>query len=468
VFVAALGHPYGPNAERGIFRSTDGGARSRKCSIKNEYVSGNDVRIDPERSQHRVRGDVAAAAELHRGRGFAADRAVERRRHLQVRGRRRELEAIEHGTAGILQANLAIAPGNPKVIYATVACIGPCVPPATGAGGAAGAGGAGAAVAAAAVAGGGAIGFFKTIDGGDHWFLATDDPRVAEKQSSRIPADQRPLGRIGGGDLPTVTVDSKERERRLQLLDGVLAHGRRWRDLVGGARRAGGDDYQKSWINPDNSNILAVVADQGGVVSGQSRRVVEQLVHAADGGDVSRDRRTTRFRTGCAAASRTRVPRAWTAAATTARSRFRTGSPVNIQEYGIAAPDPKNPDLVFGSQRTGVSLYNRKTGRRPRRSAADVRGAFGRNVRTMPLIWSPSTRRAVLRAERVFKSIDHGHSWTRISGDLTRQTWAVPASVRQVRERREPISDGLDHPRWRHRRATSRFSGRAPTTATFR
>ena len=33
-FVAALGHPYGPNAERGIFRSTDGGASFREGALQ--------------------------------------------------------------------------------------------------------------------------------------------------------------------------------------------------------------------------------------------------------------------------------------------------------------------------------------------------------------------------------------------------------------------------------------------------
>ena len=47
LFVAALGHPYGPNAERGIFRSTDGGQSFQKVLYKDEYTSGNDVRIDP-------------------------------------------------------------------------------------------------------------------------------------------------------------------------------------------------------------------------------------------------------------------------------------------------------------------------------------------------------------------------------------------------------------------------------------
>src|SRR6266851_4943810 len=47
LFVAVLGHPYGPNAERGIFRSTDGGRSFEKVLDKGEYTSADDVRIDP-------------------------------------------------------------------------------------------------------------------------------------------------------------------------------------------------------------------------------------------------------------------------------------------------------------------------------------------------------------------------------------------------------------------------------------
>src|SRR5919204_652689 len=43
LFVAALGHPYGPNQERGIFRSTDGGRTFQRVLHKDEYTSGNDV-----------------------------------------------------------------------------------------------------------------------------------------------------------------------------------------------------------------------------------------------------------------------------------------------------------------------------------------------------------------------------------------------------------------------------------------
>src|SRR6476646_6008351 len=47
LFVAALGHPYGPNAERGVFRSTDGGKTFEKVLYTDEYTSGDDVKIDP-------------------------------------------------------------------------------------------------------------------------------------------------------------------------------------------------------------------------------------------------------------------------------------------------------------------------------------------------------------------------------------------------------------------------------------
>jgi photosystem II stability/assembly factor-like uncharacterized protein len=101
----------------------------------------------------------------------------------------------------------------------------------------------------------------------------------------------------------------------------------------------------------------------------------------------------------------------------------------------MAAPDPANPDLVFGSQRTNVSLYNRRTGQTtlvgPDMSGKlPDGGAMNRNVRTMPLEFSPVDGRTMFYASNVvWKSLDHGHSWSRISPDLTRATWQVPANA---------------------------------------
>src|SRR5512132_764945 len=47
LFVAVAGHPYGPNEERGIFRSTDGGRSFQKVLYKDENTGGNDVDVDP-------------------------------------------------------------------------------------------------------------------------------------------------------------------------------------------------------------------------------------------------------------------------------------------------------------------------------------------------------------------------------------------------------------------------------------
>jgi hypothetical protein len=114
---------------------------------------------------------------------------------------------------------------------------------------------------------------------------------------------------------------------------------------------------------------------------------------------------------------------------------FRDWRPVGIQEYGEAAPDPKNPDLVYGSARSNVSLFNRKTGQTknvgPNLAVPDAKGTtFTRNVRTMPIEWSPVNRNVLFYAQNaVFMTSDGGASWTRISGDLARQTWAVPANT---------------------------------------
>jgi len=114
---------------------------------------------------------------------------------------------------------------------------------------------------------------------------------------------------------------------------------------------------------------------------------------------------------------------------------FRDWQPVNIQEYGEAAPDPKDPDLVYGSARTNVSLYDRRTGQTksvgPSLSAPNASGqTFGRNVRTMPLEWSPVNPNLLFYASNaIWKTIDGGRSWTRISADLTRQSWDVPANA---------------------------------------
>ena len=397
LFVAALGHPYGPNAERGIFRSTDGGKTFAKVLYKDEYTSGNDVAIDPSNP------NVVYAALWQQQQSF--------RESFEFGGAGNGIfKSTDGGTTwthltdglpDVIEANLALAPSNPRLLYAMVAGAAPDGRPSTT----------------------GVVGFYKSTDGGAHWQLAADTTSRA--------ADPRPLARIGGGDLATVTVDPKNP-------DGVYSStvvlwrtengGQTWSAVRGAP---GGDDYQKTWIDPIDPNILLVVSDQGAVVSANRgaswsnwyTQPTAAMYHVTT--DDAFPYRVCAGQqdsgSGCVASR-----------SMDGEITFHDWHPVNIQEYGIAAPDPKDPDMVYGSARTTVSLYNRKTGQ-----TTDVgpetggRGSpYSRNVRTMPINWSPVDPNVLLYVSNVvWRTTDHGHSWSRISPDLARQTWDVPANA---------------------------------------
>src|SRR6185295_7570841 len=117
LFVAALGHPYGPNPERGIFRSTDGGATFQKVLFKDDYTSGDDVRIDPSNS------NTVYAALWQQQQGFyengafgGTDGGI-----FKSTDGGTTWKQLTTGLPPIIEANLAIAPSNPKILYATVA-----------------------------------------------------------------------------------------------------------------------------------------------------------------------------------------------------------------------------------------------------------------------------------------------------------------------------------------------------------
>ena len=168
--------PYGPNAERGIFRSTDGGTTFEKVLYKDEYTSGNDVRIDPSNPNIVYAALWQQQQSFIEGRASAAPATASSSPPTAAR----RGSSSTDGLPAIIQANIAIAPSNPNVLYATVA---------------------GRAAATARPD----VGFYKSTDGGEHWFQAIRGPA----RPAGLAQDMRPLARIGGGDLPTVTVDPK-------------------------------------------------------------------------------------------------------------------------------------------------------------------------------------------------------------------------------------------------------------------
>ncbi|MEP6780708.1 MAG: glycoside hydrolase, partial [Gemmatimonadaceae bacterium] len=189
----------------------------------------------------------------------------------------------------------------------------------------------------------------------------------------------------------------------------------------------GGDDYQKTWINPMNPDILVVVADQGGVISGNRGKSWSNWYNQPTAAmyHVSTD---NGFPYRVCGGQQDSGSACVDSRSLDGEITFHDWHPVNIQEYGIAASDPKDPDNVFGSQRSNVSLYNRKTGQ-SNTVGPDMTG-YNRNVRTMPILWSPVNPDVLFYASNaVWKTVNRGHSWTRISPDLARQFWQVPATA---------------------------------------
>ena len=396
LFVAVLGHPYGPNPERGVFRSTDGGRTFEKVLFKDEYTSANEILIDPRNPNVLYATLWSQQQSFIEGQGFGD---VGMGIFKSTDGGTKWTQLGE-GLPEILQANIALAPSDPNILYAAIA---PTKGP---------------------------IGFYKSTDGGAHWFQAIRAPGVP----ASVVQDMRPLARIGGGDLPTVEIDPKDPNvvyTASTVMWRTLDAGLTWSAVRGAP---GGDDYQRIWINPNNPDILLVVADQGAVVSANRGRSWSNWYNQNTAAmyHVTTD---NAFPYRVCSGQQDSGSACVQSRSDDGRITFHDWHPVNIQEYGMAAPDPANPDLVFGSARNSVSLYNRRTGQTtlvgPDMSGKlPDGGAMNRNVRTMPLQFSPVDNLTMYYGSNVvWKSVDHGHSWSRVSPDLTRATWAVPANA---------------------------------------
>ncbi|MGH3636061.1 MAG: WD40/YVTN/BNR-like repeat-containing protein, partial [Mycobacterium sp.] len=318
---------------------------------------------------------------------------------------------LTNGLPDVLEANLAIAPSDPSTIYADIAA----VPQKGGPGG---------------FFGGSAVHFYKSTDGGASWAQASTDPR--------------PMDRIGGGDVPTLAVDPKNPDVVYDCSTVFFRSedgGKTWSPVRGSP---GGDDYQKAFISPANDHVIDLVADQGGVVSanrGQSwsnwyTQPTAAMYH------VTADKAFPYRLCGGQQDSGSACVKS---RSMDGEITFHDWHPVMIQEYGEAAPDPKNPNLVYGAARTSVSLYNRTTGQKSSVGPNIPFGSpYGRAIRTMPIIWSPANDNLLLFATNaVWKTLNGGHSWTRISPDLTRGAgWSTPANTGKYASEVKPAPVG--------------------------
>jgi photosystem II stability/assembly factor-like uncharacterized protein len=389
VFVAALGHPYGPNEERGIYRSTDGGRTLQRVLYKDENTGGNDVDIDP------VNPDIVYATlwEERQGPWENAAWAGTGGGIFKSADGGTTWKPLTNGLPAVVQANLAISLANPKRLYATVAF----------------------ATEPGSSANRGATGIFRSDDAGESWTRAT--------------TDARPAGRIGGGDLPMPLPDPKNPDRI------IVASTVSWVSTDGGKTWApykgapGGEDYQNGWINPDNPDIILLTVDQGAVVtlnggktwSSWYNQPTAAMYHVAADNAFPYRVCSGQQESGSVCIS--------------SRGNYgaisdRDWLPVGVDEYGYVAPDPLDPDIVYGGR--GVTRFDRRTGQVSTVGPVAGRGGQGsfRSVRTMPVLFSEVDKRTLFFANNVlWKTTDGGAHWKQISQDLTRKTWETPKSV---------------------------------------
>jgi photosystem II stability/assembly factor-like uncharacterized protein len=392
LFAAVLGRPYGTGDERGIFRSTDGGQNWEKVLYKDQTVGGSDVEMDP------ANPDVIYASLWQSVLGPWEDRN-------EFAGASGGLFKSSDGGAtwkqlknglpdNLVQVNLAISPSQPSRLYATLST-----------------------TEKGDYASDKGLGLFRSDDSGESWYRATTDPRPAMK--------------IGGGDLSIVRVDGKNPDVlysvslvTVKSSDG----GKTWMSLRGAP---GGDDYQNLWINPANPQIILVVSDQGAIVTENGGRTwsswynqpTAQLYHVAV---------TNTFPYRVCAGQQESGSLCTASRGNDGMITLRDWHPVGVIEYGYAAPDPLDPDIIYGAGRTEVSKYHISTGQVQNVTPLPVRGKF-RADRTEPIMFSPLDPHVLYYASNVlFKTTDGGNSWQTVSNDLTRENPAAPASVQGV------------------------------------
>ncbi|HEY3380701.1 MAG TPA: hypothetical protein VGK32_02975 [Vicinamibacterales bacterium] len=386
LWVAVLGHPYGPNDERGIFRSVDGGVTFQRVLYKDENTGGIDVAIDPTNPEivYAVLWEARQAPWENgsfRGPGSGLYKSADG--GTTWRQVTAGLPTFERD--GLGRIGIAVAPSKPARLFATIQ----------------------------ADRNGG---LYRSEDGGETWGRINANEFVTER----------------GDDFAEVKVDPRNPD--IVYSASVVT----WKSMDGGktftALRGapGGDDYHRLWINPLHPEIILLASDQGAVITvngGQTwsswyNQPTAQFYHVSTDNSFPYRVCGGQQESGSACvASR----------GDDGRITFRDWHPVGVDEYGYVAPDPLDPDVVYGGR---VSRYDRRNGEVQNVAPVVLRGegAGYRVLRTAPTLFSPIDPKTLYFASNtVWKTADGGRHWSAMSPDLTRPSWDVPTVVGKYR-----------------------------------
>jgi len=388
VYVAVLGHPYGPSAQRGVFRSTDGGQHWTKILYKDPNTGAADLAFKPGDSRTlyaslwQTRRPPWNVYPPSNGPGSGLYVSHDGGDHwTRVEGNG---FAAHPGRIG-----LAVSPANPQRVYALAD--GPS----------------------------GQGGLYRSDDGGTQW--------------QHVTADSRIWGR--GWYFCSLTADPANADRVWVMNTIVLESQDGGAHFIAQKGDQTGDDYHVLWVDPTDSQRRILGSDQGTQVtlnggktwSSWYNQPTAQIYH------VTTDNRFPYWvywaqqDSGAAA-----LP-----------SRAGSGDGISMEQFrevtvggesGMIAPDPDDPHIVYGDASdsgASVNKLNWQTGQ-----TRDVNPMLAypndhyRTVWTMPLTFSKRDPKTLYFGnQRLFSTSDGGEHWQPISPDLSRRDAGTPSNV---------------------------------------
>jgi len=383
-FVAALGHPFGDNEERGIFRTQDGGKTWQKVLYKDAKSGGIDVVFDPSNANILF----AALWQARRSPWSLDSGGAGSGLYRSIDGGTTWKELKAHGLPeGILgRIGVTVSGANPNRIWAVIE----------------------------AEKGG----IYRSDDGGDSWHLMTDDHRFRQRAwyYSHIFADPKSADTVY--ILNTAAYRSNDGGKTFSRI------------------RAPHGDNHALWIDPTNPKRLMNGNDGGATISTDGGDTWTSVYNqpTAQFYHVTTDNRFPYYLYGAQQDNSTVGIASASAEGAIDRPDWYA---VGGGESGYIAPDPTDPEIVYaGSYGGDISRYDHRTGEEQAINpwpvnpigwaAGDVKHRF---QWTEPIVFSPHDPKTMYFAgEVLFKTIDGGMSWSIISPDLTRNDKSKQAS----------------------------------------
>jgi photosystem II stability/assembly factor-like uncharacterized protein len=389
VYVAALGHPYGPNAERGVFRSTDGGKSWRKVLGQDDDTGAIDLAFEPG----NPRVIYAALWQTRRtpwniyppsnGPGSGLYKSSD---GGDTWTRLANGLPAKPGRIGI-----ALSPARPQRVYAIID------------------------------ADEGEGGMYRSDDAGATWTRTSADARIWNR------------GWYFGG----VTAEPKDADVVYSVSIIVYRSQDGGKTFVPYKGEPTGPDYHQLWIDPESPERRILGGDQGTVVSVDGGKTWSSWYNQPTGQfyHVSTDDRFPYWIYGSQQDS----------GAVGIPSRTTTYDGINLTvfremtaggESDHLAPDPKDPQVIFGGR---VDRLDLRTGQSRSVDPTLAHPDLYRGTWTLPLVFSPRDPRLLYFAnQRLFRTDDGGEHWTVISPDLTREEPGAPANLDAVTAANKP------------------------------